>query len=222
MNRSMACFGALVLTSACVVHETRDPGPAPTPAPPSPATVTPPTPVAPPTAPPAGMVLYQHHDVPLVTGNAMFGGPSGPIRGWVFFIQQTNNFPDLAGKIPNAALATGGFNVGSQQPTGGFPGIDPNRNSWFAIRYEGPFVVSTAGTWAFSVTSDDGANLYVDGNIVVQDDGLHPGTTKNGQLNLNAGRHELRMDYFQGGGNVALQVMVTPPNAPPKPFAERM
>lgn len=226
MTRSASCLGfaLLVLSSACVIHEEAPP-PAPTPATPA-APATPSTPVAPappaPVTPPAGMVMYAHHEVPLVTGNSLFGGPTGAIRGWVFFIPQTQTFPDLAGKVPNAAVAVNSFNVASQVPAGGFPGIDANRNSWFAIRYEGRFEVGTAGSWAFQVTSDDGANLYVDGNVVVQDDGLHPGTTKNGQITLSPGKHELRIDYFQGGGNVALQLLVTPPNGAQRQFAERM
>jgi hypothetical protein len=220
MKRSLACLGAMFLFSACVVHETSG-QPAPVATTPPPATA-PATTVAAPTTPPPGTIIYGHHPVPLVTGANAFGGPTGPIRGWVYFIQETKSFPDLAGKTPNAALATAGFNVANQTPSGGFPGIDPNRNSWFAVRYEGRFDVGAAGTWGFQLTSDDGGNLYVDGNIVVQDDGLHPGTVKTGQLTLNPGRHELRIDYFQGGGNVQLQLAVTPPNGAQRAFAERM
>jgi hypothetical protein len=44
---------------------------------------------------------------------------------------------------------------------------------YFAATFQGRFVVQTAGTYTFCTSSDDGSNLFVDGSLIVDNDGLH-------------------------------------------------
>jgi hypothetical protein len=56
------------------------------------------------------------------------------------------------------------------------------------------------GTYRFTVTSDDGFRLYVDGQLVLDKWIVQAPTTYNVDVSLGAGNHSLRMDYFENGG----------------------
>jgi hypothetical protein len=60
--------------------------------------------------------------------------------------------------------------------------------------------VSTAGSYTFSTTSDDGSLLFVDGQLVVNNNFFQGDTQRTGSINLTAGVHSLEVQYFQGGG----------------------
>jgi len=83
---------------------------------------------------------------------------------------------------------------------------------WFAIDYVGKFWVEHAGPYGFGLISDDGAKLYIDHRLIIDNDGVHPPSTCRGTVDLASGIHEIRVPYFQGpGGAVALILIVQPP-----------
>jgi len=71
--------------------------------------------------------------------------------------------------------------------------------------------VVTNGNYQFSVASDDGAMLKVNGQMVL--DLNAPGTyrTASGALTLPAGSFPIELDYFQQGGAAGLDFTVTGP-----------
>ena len=66
--------------------------------------------------------------------------------------------------------------------------------------------IATAGEHTFRLTSDDGSVLRIDGNVVVDHDGLHGDTSKDGAVTLTAGDHDLRIDYIEAGGGQVLKL----------------
>ena len=78
--------------------------------------------------------------------------------------------------------------------------------TWFIMKCTGYLVVPTDDFHEFDVNSDDGSNLYVDGVLVVNNDGLHGAQTVKGQRHLQDTVHTFEIDYFQGGGNQSLIV----------------
>ena len=101
--------------------------------------------------------------------------------------------------------------------TGVSRGLDltvAKRTSSFAVRFEGFFEVKQDGRYRFHLGSDDGSIAYVDGNKVVDCDGIHPHSVKTGQVELKAGIHQLRVDYFQGGGEWTLELEFEGPKTP--------
>jgi hypothetical protein len=66
------------------------------------------------------------------------------------------------------------------------------------IDMEGTLTVSAAeaGLASFSLTSDDGSILTIDGAQVVNDDGTHGAQTESGTVNLSAGIHTIELQYF--------------------------
>lgn len=71
------------------------------------------------------------------------------------------------------------------------------------------------GEYAFRLISDDGSKLWIDGALVVDHDGRHGATPKAGApVRLAAGRREVRVEHFDGGGNRSLRLEWKPPGAP--------
>lgn len=69
----------------------------------------------------------------------------------------------------------------------------------FGFVFRGVLVVPADGEYTFFVDSDDGSRLLVNGERVVEYDGLHGlGEPRTGKITLSAGRIPIRLDYFQG------------------------
>lgn len=174
-------------------------GPNPTPT--STATQPAPTPTTPPA--PSG--------APVVAGATLFGSgtvdPTG-FKGNVYWVDKnTTKIPPLASMNPAGYLFTKDINVTPQAFTTGFPGVDPARKEYFAIRYEAPLVVTTEADYDFRIVSDDGAVLSIDGMPIVDNDGVRAAPAeKSGPVHLVAGTHMITVDYLQMSGNVALQL----------------
>jgi hypothetical protein len=73
-------------------------------------------------------------------------------------------------------------------------------SSNFAARFLGFINIPTAGQWWFSITSDDGARVYLNNALILDNDGtLHTATAavSVGPITLPAGLVPLRVEYFQ-------------------------
>jgi len=93
----------------------------------------------------------------------------------------------------------------------GMPGVT-DRIEWFAIDYEADFWINKPGKYRFTLTSDDGSRLEVDGKLVVDNDGVHQTLTIGGSVVLEAGSHHIHVSYFQGPRDeVALVLEVAAP-----------
>lgn len=76
----------------------------------------------------------------------------------------------------------------------------------FAVKYTGELDASKAGSYTFFLNSDDGARLYIDGKLVVDNDGLHAATEKSATVTLTAGRHKVEVRYFEQGGDAVVDL----------------
>lgn len=75
----------------------------------------------------------------------------------------------------------------------------------FSIRYERSVTFDQSGDWQFIVRSDDGFRLYIDNQLLNQEwwDGWHDvGPTKY----LSAGSHQVKLEYFDGGGEAKVSL----------------
>jgi hypothetical protein len=66
--------------------------------------------------------------------------------------------------------------------------------------------IPTTGQYTFRLRSDDGSELFIDDTLVIDHDGLHGATDKDGELQLAAGRHALRVNFFEAGGGQELRL----------------
>jgi len=62
------------------------------------------------------------------------------------------------------------------------------------------------GVYTFYTTSDDGSALYIGATKVVDNDGTHGMQERSGQIGLKAGKHALRVEFFEAGGGAGLVV----------------
>jgi hypothetical protein len=132
---------------------------------------------------------------------AVFGttvvNPSG-LRGEVFMIpKSTKTVPKFEKLTPLGFIYTDSLNIPTREFDTGFPGIT-DRFEWFAIDYTGRFYIQIPGLYRFSLLSDDGSMLYIDGKTVIDNGGIHPSKTVEGSVDLAGGIHKIRVSYFQG------------------------
>ncbi|AXB42941.1 family 16 glycoside hydrolase [Amycolatopsis albispora] len=73
--------------------------------------------------------------------------------------------------------------------------------------------VPADGTYKFRLTSDDGSRLSIGGNVVVDHDGLHEPTAKEGSAELTAGYQPLRIDHFDASYDQVVKLEWQPPGA---------
>jgi mono/diheme cytochrome c family protein len=76
----------------------------------------------------------------------------------------------------------------------------------YAIRFRSFFALESKGTYRFHLGSDDGSKLYIDDQLVADCDGIHPHQFVSGEAELAAGVHQIRVEYFQGGGEASLDL----------------
>lgn len=74
----------------------------------------------------------------------------------------------------------------------------------FAIRFTGFLQIANDAEYTFFLKSDDGSKLYVDGLLVVDNDGVHPANSKDNKIRLTAGVHPIVVEYFQDGAHISL------------------
>lgn len=70
------------------------------------------------------------------------------------------------------------------------------RRDGVAFRFTGNLNVPKTGDYLFHQYSDDGSKLYIDGELLVDNDGKHDFEPKRGLINLSEGLHKIQIDYF--------------------------
>ncbi len=70
----------------------------------------------------------------------------------------------------------------------------------FAIVWEGKFDVPKTENYEFFLGSDDGSRLSIDGEVEIDNDGIHPMKVVKKKVKLEKGEHTFRVTYFEGGG----------------------
>jgi alpha-L-fucosidase len=76
--------------------------------------------------------------------------------------------------------------------------------------WKGYIEIPATGGYQFWTESDDGSRLYLDGELVVDNDGDHGMTEKTGIAFLEKGWHAVQIVYFNSGGGCGLKVHYAP------------
>ncbi len=93
-----------------------------------------------------------------------------------------------------------------------------HRPDYFGLSFSGFLKVEQAGTYTFTLGSDDGSRLRMDSTVVVDNDGLHGYLVKTGSIYLEPGFHALSIDYFECTGAERLSVEMEGPGIPRNPL----
>jgi len=103
-------------------------------------------------------------------------------------------FPTIpADKKPTIKRVDKNLNFRSTSMT--FP--DTKLQSHFAIRWTGKIKIPKDGKYTFYLESDDGSRLFIDDKQVVDNGGLHEMQVEFGSVELKAGDHDLKVDYYE-------------------------
>lgn len=94
------------------------------------------------------------------------------------------------------------------------------KKEWFGMVYSGYIQISEDDVYTFYLNSDDGAILYIDDHMLVDNDGYHYSNEKAGQLALKKGFHSIRVSYFQGKFGAELDVKMKNKNTEKKEIPE--
>jgi hypothetical protein len=130
--------------------------------------------------------------------------PIGRLRGLVYTLPVgTRRLPDFDGIRPFEGICMDRLAVAERNGYPGFPGVK-QPYQWFAVDLEGTVVVDKPGLLQFRLTSDDGSKLFIDGALVIDNDGYHETRSREGTVVLQPGPHDFHIPYWQGPGPMAL------------------
>ncbi len=109
------------------------------------------------------------------------------------------------------------FSVQLPVQNGMVSGIDLSprlRSDLIAMEFTGFIRISAGGTYTFYTSSDDGSQLFVDGQRIVDNDGMHGEREASGTVYLAPGMHPLRVTYFENSGGEVLKASYQGPGIP--------
>lgn len=92
----------------------------------------------------------------------------------------------------------------------------------FAYHFRALLSIPERGVYRFYTYSDDGSRLYIDGRMVVDNDGGHSARRAEGKIALEKGLHELQLWYFEDYMGQELEVGYTGRNVPETTLSDDM
>jgi hypothetical protein len=75
----------------------------------------------------------------------------------------------------------------------------------FFARWTGMLRVPKDGKYKFYLESDDGSRLFIDNKQIIDNNGLHAMEEKDGEAELKAGDHPIRIEMFENEGEVGMK-----------------
>jgi alpha-L-rhamnosidase len=76
----------------------------------------------------------------------------------------------------------------------------------YALTLDGFLIIDKEELYTIYLTSDDGSKLFIDNNLAIDNDGAHGMSEKSCAIKLSAGKHKIKIEYFQGEGGEGLKL----------------
>ena len=124
-----------------------------------------------------------------------------------YALSAPTTLPDFAALTPYQYTTLSTLAFGST--TGSCAGS--GRSDSFGAVFEGWITTTIEGSHTFSLTSDAGSRLWIDGLLVIDHDGLHTYAEKTGSVHLMPGRHAVRIGFFESTGACGIAFKWAPP-----------
>jgi hypothetical protein len=105
--------------------------------------------------------------------------------------------------------------ISTDRVTGNWLGSPPTT---FFVRWTGYLAVDEDALYTFTLTSDDGSTLSVDGRLLVDNGGRHSEIARSERARLDRGSHLLVLEYFQSDGPYAIHLSWAQNGAPAEPI----
>jgi len=84
---------------------------------------------------------------------------------------------------------------------------------FFFIRWTGKIHIPKDGKYTFFLESDDGSRLYIGGKQIIDHNGLHAMEEKEGETDLKAGKHSIKIEFFENDVDAGCKFYWQPPGA---------
>jgi len=116
-------------------------------------------------------------------------------RGEYYGNAQLAGEPALVRNDPQINFDWGDGSPANQIPANGF-----------SVRWTRTLALE-AGLYRFTATSDDGVRLYLDDKLIIDEWRVQAAIVVTTELDVDAGQHTLRMEYFEAGGKAMAQLV---------------
>lgn len=156
---------------------------------------------------------------PGLRGSIYQSGPFGGISGlaesenivasqpvFATFISTQLDYPNGAQNTQNGTI---GNLLGSDAASLDNPAAATTNANRTVYVWEGNITIETSGNYQFSVGSDDGFNLQIDGNTVIQFPNNRGFNFTTGNVNLSAGLQSFRLIFWENGGSEGVEALST-------------
>jgi uncharacterized protein (TIGR03663 family) len=77
----------------------------------------------------------------------------------------------------------------------------------FGVVFEGDIKIPKSGNIQFTLSSDDGSDLWIDNQNVINHLGAHPEQAKAGSIRLKEGWHKIQVRYNDYGGDMVIKLL---------------
>ncbi len=120
-----------------------------------------------------------------------------PVAYEIFFLDNLINVPDLKNLSPDIEGEI--FEITSDE-------VKEKIRENTAVRFTTNIIVKEEETYKFYTRSDDGSMLWINGSLVVDNNGNHGVKEKVGVKRLPVGKHTIEVIWYNGGGGNWLDV----------------
>lgn len=127
----------------------------------------------------------------------------GTIASYFEFPQALSSVPDFSQYTPS--LITLEPNV-DHPDAAQWSGLPFTANHKFGAVYEFELFAPYTGYYTFRIQSDDGSLMYIDGDLFLNNDGIHGRESKSDSIRLTHGFHHIVVEYFDEGYRAGLQL----------------
>ena len=90
----------------------------------------------------------------------------------------------------------------------------PDTVNHFAVLFETTLPVKTEEEYTFKISTDDGSKFYVDGELLIDNDGKHGPILKTAAKTLSKGKHDLRLEFFDYDKGPSIDFTYSTPTIP--------
>lgn len=132
---------------------------------------------------------------------------TGVLNNWTNF----NNWVNARTAAATSVTTASGNTELWFPPSGGtggasFSAIGFGNENNFTLDFQGYIYVPETRAYTFRTGSDDGSSLFIDGQLVVNNDFYQGETFRSGAVMLTEGWHTIRIGFYEGGGDASLRV----------------
>ncbi len=85
------------------------------------------------------------------------------------------------------------------------------RDEYYGLVFEGYILIPKDGAYTFELFSDDGSILVINGEKIIDNDGLHGSAGRENKIALKKGYHPITINMFQKGGGQDVNLMIKGP-----------